>query len=48
MLGDFPNATLDAIFESQDAYKDITMQLLSNPSRLQQFTRFLLNTKMRA
>ena len=48
MLGDFPNATLDAIFDSQDAYQDITKQLLSDPKRLSQFTRFLLDTKVKA
>ena len=48
MLGDFPNATLDAIFDSQDAYQEITKQLLSDPKRLNQFTRFLLDTKVKA
>ena len=48
MLGDFPNATLDAIFDSQDAYQEITKQLLSDPKRLSQFTRFLLDTKVKA
>ena len=48
MLGDFPDATLDAIFDSQDAYQEITRQLLSNSNRLAQFTRFLLDNKMDA
>ena len=48
MLGDFPNATLDAIFDSQDAYQEITKQLLSDPKRLNRFTRFLLDTKVKA
>lgn len=46
MLGDFPNAALDAIFDSQDAYHDITNQLLSDPRRLEQFTRFLLDSRL--
>ena len=46
MLGDFPDATLDAIFDSQDAYQDITGQLLSDPRRLEQFTRFLLDSRV--
>lgn len=45
MLGDFPDATLDAIFDSQDAYQEITRQLLSDSNRLAQFTRFLLDSK---
>ena len=45
MLGDFPDATLDAIFDSQDAYQEITRQLLSDSNRLTQFTRFLLESK---
>ena len=48
MLGDFPDATLDAIFDSQDAYQEITRQLLSDSNRLAQFTRFLLDNKMDA
>ena len=48
MLGDFPDATLDAIFDSQDAYQDITGQLLSDPRRLAQFTRFLLDSRVGA
>lgn len=47
MLGDFPNATLDAIFDSQDAYQEITRQLLSDPKHLFQFIRFLLDSKKR-
>lgn len=46
MLGDFPDATLDAIFDSQDAYQEITRQLLSDSNRLTQFTRFLLETRV--
>ena len=46
MLGDFPDATLDAIFDSQDAYQEITRQLLSDSNRLAQFTRFLLDSKL--
>ena len=46
MLGDFPDATLDAIFDSQDAYQEITRQLLSDSNRLAQFTRFLLDSKV--
>ena len=46
MLGDFPDATLDAIFDSQDAYQEITRQLLSDSKRLTQFTRFLLETRV--
>ncbi|TXD96529.1 type I restriction endonuclease subunit R [Psychrobacter frigidicola] len=48
MLGDYPDATLDAIFDSQDAYQEITRQLLSDSNRLAQFTRFLLDNKMDA
>ena len=48
MLGDFPDATLDAIFDSQDAYQEITRQLLSDSNRLAQFTRFLLDSKVDA
>lgn len=48
MLGDFPDATLDAIFDSQDSYQEITRQLLSDSKRLAQFTRFLLDNKMGA
>ncbi|WP_201535246.1 type I restriction endonuclease subunit R [Psychrobacter ciconiae] len=45
MLGDFPDATLDAIFDSQEAHQEITSQLLADPRRLAQFTRFLLDTR---
>jgi type I restriction enzyme R subunit len=37
MLGDFPNAMDDAIFESSEAHKEQQMQLLSNPARAHQF-----------
>ena len=46
MLGDYPDATLDAIFDSQEAYQEITKQLLSDSNRLAQFTRFLLDNKL--
>lgn len=48
MLSDSPNATLNAIFDSQDAYQEITKQLLSDPKRLNQFTRFSVDTKVKA
>lgn len=48
MLGDYPDATLDAIFDSQEAYQEITKQLLSDSNRLAQFTRFLLDIKLSA
>ena len=48
MLGDYPDATLDAIFDSQEAYQEITKQLLSDSNRLAQFTRFLLDNKLSA
>lgn len=42
------NATLDAIFDSQDAYQEITWQLLSDATCLSQFTRFLLDSNLGA
>ena len=46
MLDDFPDATLDAIFDSQEAYQEITSQLMTDPRRLAQFTRFLLDMRV--
>ena len=46
MLGGYPDAAMDALFESQEAYECMTMHLLSNPSQFKKFIRLMLDTKL--
>ena len=46
MLGGYPDAAMDALFESQEAYEGMTMHLLSNPNQFKQFIRLMLDTKL--
>lgn len=46
MLGGYPDAAMDALFESQEAYEGMTMHLLSNPSQFKKFIRLMLDTKL--
>ncbi|MDE0842644.1 MAG: type I restriction endonuclease [Psychrobacter pacificensis] len=46
MLGGYPDAAMDALFESQEAYQGMTMHLLSNPQQFKKFIRLMLDTKL--
>ncbi|MEN6671207.1 DEAD/DEAH box helicase family protein [Psychrobacter sp. B38] len=46
MLGGYPDAAMDALFESQEAYEGMTMHLLSNPNQFKKFIRLMLDTKL--
>jgi len=46
MLGGYPDAAMDALFESQEAYQGMTMHLLSNPDQFKKFIRLMLDTKL--
>lgn len=46
MLGGYPDAAMDALFESQEAYEGMTMHLLSNPDKFKKFIRLMLDTKL--
>ncbi|WP_201624070.1 type I restriction endonuclease subunit R [Psychrobacter immobilis] len=46
MLGSYPDAAMDALFESQEAYEGMTMHLLSNPNQFKKFIRLMLDTKL--
>lgn len=46
MLGSYPDAAMDALFDSQEAYEGMTMHLLSNPKQFQKFIRLMLDTKL--
>ncbi len=48
MLGGYPDAAMDALFESQEAYEGMTMHLLSNPKQFKTFIRLMLDTKLGA
>ena len=48
MLGGYPDAAMDALFESQEAYEGMTMHLLSNPNQFKKFIRLMLDTKLGA
>ena len=48
MLGGYPDAAMDALFESQEAYEGMTMHLLSNPNQFKRFIRLMLDTKLDA
>nr|WP_299040028.1 DEAD/DEAH box helicase family protein [uncultured Psychrobacter sp.] len=46
MLGGYPDAAMDALFESQEAYEGMTMHLLSHPDQFKKFIRLMLDTKL--
>ncbi|MDE0490128.1 type I restriction endonuclease [Psychrobacter sp. A3] len=46
MLGGYPDAAMDALFESQEAYEGMTMHLLSNPDQFKKFIKLMLDTKL--
>ncbi len=46
MLGGYPDAAMDALFESQEAYEGMTMHLLSNPNQFKKFIRLMLDMKL--
>ena len=46
MLGGYPDAAEDAMFEAKDAFEDMTMHLLSNPDQFKKFIRMMLDTKL--
>jgi len=48
MLGGYPDAAMDALFESQEAYEGMTMHLLSHPDQFKKFIRLMLDTKLSA
>ena len=48
MLGGYPDAAEDAMFEAKDAFEDMTMHLLSNPNQFKNFIRLMLDTKLGA
>ena len=46
MLGGYPNAAEDAMFDAKGTFEDMTMHLLSNPNQFQKFIRLMLDTKL--
>lgn len=48
MLGGYPNAAEEAMFEARDAFEGMTMHLLSNPKQFQKFIRLMLDTRLSA
>lgn len=46
MLGGYPDAAEDAMFEAKEAFEDMTMHLLSNPNQFKKFIRLMLDTKL--
>ena len=46
MLGGYPDAAEDAMFEAKGAFEDMTMHLLSNPNQFKKFIRLMLDTKL--
>ncbi|MBU5615696.1 DEAD/DEAH box helicase family protein [Psychrobacter sp. TAE2020] len=46
MLGGYPNAAEDAMFDAKGTFEDMTMHLLSNPKQFQTFIRLMLDTKL--
>lgn len=48
MLGGYPNAAEDAMFDAKGTFEDMTMHLLSNPNQFKQFIRLMLDTKLDA
>ena len=48
MLGGYPNAAEDAMFDAKGTFEDMTMHLLSNPNQFKQFIRLMLDTKLGA
>jgi type I restriction enzyme R subunit len=46
MLGGYPNAAEDAMFDAKGTFEDMTMHLLSNPNQFKQFIRLMLDTKL--
>ena len=46
MLGGYPNAAEDAMFDAKGTFEDMTMHLLSNPKQFQKFIRLMLDTKL--
>ncbi|MFC6205373.1 type I restriction endonuclease subunit R [Psychrobacter urativorans] len=48
MLGGYPNAAEDAMFDAKGTFEDMTMHLLSNPKQFQKFIRLMLDTKLSA
>lgn len=43
LLGDFPKALVNAVMDSSDAHDNQKMQLLSDPKKLEQFTRLVFD-----
>ncbi|MFT5118684.1 MAG: type I restriction enzyme R subunit, partial [Kiritimatiellia bacterium] len=43
LLGDFPKALVNAVMDSGEAHNNQKMQLLSNPERLERFTRLVFD-----
>ena len=48
MLGGYPNAAEDAMFDAKGTFEDMTMHLLSNPNQFKKFIRLMLDTKLGA
>ena len=46
MLGGYPNAAEDAMFDAKGTFENMTMHLLSNPNQFKQFIRLMLDTKL--
>ncbi len=46
MLGGYPNAAEDAMFDAKGTFENMTMHLLSNPKQFKQFIRLMLDTKL--
>ncbi len=48
MLGSYPNAAEDAMFDAKGTFENMTMHLLSNPKQFKTFIRLMLDTKLGA
>ena len=46
MLGGYPDAAQEAMFDAKQAFEGMTMHLLSNPKQFKQFIRLMLDTKL--
>lgn len=47
MLGSYPEAAEDALFEAEASFKGMTQHLLANPDKFNRFLRLMLDTQLR-
>lgn len=46
MLGGYPDAAQEAMFDAKEAFEGMTMHLLSHPKQFKTFIRLMLDTKL--